>query len=354
MRAYIMFRYAAPATQYRRLLLSRLRTASAPWFLVLMWLLPVSAHSWDALGHQQSAALVFDQLSPAEQQYWSEVLRQHPRFTEDFLADMPGQIRNADSSEQQRWLFARAGYWPDIARGIPDAARAQFNRPNWHWIDGRWVRADVPRQGNVYLHMAPLADINGLSDQQIRQDRISDNVLTALVSAEAALHQPLSNADSSKQAELAVALCWYLHLGADIHQPLHAGALYHDEHLPDGDRGGNLVRLTTQGNLHALWDQALRGSSPEQLTAAFERLDARQVGQGFTPGTWLMESREFLHEDVYTRPVKVQIAETAADSDRVTVTLEEEYRPRMQAISLQRIAQSAARLAQTLKAMDLP
>ena len=67
-----------------------------------------------------------------------------------------------------------------------------------------------------------------------------------------------------------------------------------------------------------------------------------------------MESREFLHEDVYTRPVKIQIAETAADSDRVTVTLEEEYRPRMQAISLQRIAQSAARLAQTLKAMDLP
>ncbi|WP_082866470.1 S1/P1 nuclease [Pseudohongiella nitratireducens] len=331
-----------------------LKALPALCIMALTFLLSAPAHSWDALGHERSAALVFDQLTEQEQDYWVAVLRHHPRFAEDFLSAMPERLRDADNKDQQRWLFARAGYWPDIARGIPDAARAQFNHPNWHWIDGRWVRADVPLQGNVYLDGTFLPDINGPSDSRIRESRLSDNVLTALITSESILKQPLDSANAQQQAELAIALCWYLHLGADIHQPLHAGASYHGTHFPEGDRGGNMVRLATRGNLHSLWDQALRGSSWEQLLSVFEQLDPQPSAQGFIPGTWLLESREFLHADVYTAPIKNQVLETPANTDEVTVSIEDDYRNRMQEISLQRVALSAARLAGALKAMGLP
>lgn len=309
------------------------------------------ANSWDQLGHEQSAGLVFDQLTAQEQNYWSDVLRHHPRFEQDFLAAMPNDIAGSDPRAQQRWLFARAGYWPDIARGLPDAARREFNRPDWHWIDGRWVRPDVPRQGNVYLDIPAMSDINGPSDREIRHQRLSDNVLTSLVTAAAQLEQPLDQASDDERADMAVTLTWFLHLGADIHQPLHAGALYNHTHLPEGDRGGNLVQLSSRSNLHSRWDQALRGSSEQQLLSTFAQLDNEDIGESFTPGTWLKESRDYLHADVYSDAIKAQILDTPANAEDVRVNVDEAYLTRMQSIALQRIALSAARLAQALKAM---
>jgi hypothetical protein len=320
-------------------------------FVAITLLLASPARSWDRLGHERAAALVFDQLGATQQQDWIDILRHHPRFESDFLAEMPNDVANRDQHAQHRWLFARAGYWPDIARGLPDAARRAFNRPNWHWIDGRWVRQDVPRQGNVYLGMPAMSDINGPGDTAIRESRLSDNVLTALVSAAAQLEQPSHQASDEELAEMAVALCWFLHLGADIHQPLHAGALYHSGHLPEGDRGGNLLRLSSRSNLHSRWDQALRGSSWAQLLATFQQLDSDDSGYAFTPGTWLRESREALHTDVYTDAVKAQIIATPANADEVRLQVNEAYFADMQSIALQRIAISAARLAQALKAI---
>lgn len=314
--------------------------------------MPISlVQAWDELGHQQSAALAFEQLTREEQHYWIDVLRHHPRFEQDFLSAMPAALKAASQSEQQRWLFARAGYWPDVARGLPETARRQFNRPNWHWIDGRWVRSDAPRQGNVYLDSMPRPDIQGPNDQRIRQLNLSDNVMTALITAATTLEKPLPSHNAEQRADMAVALCWYLHLGADIHQPLHAGALYNETHLPEGDRGGNLIRLTSRSNLHSRWDQALRGSRRDELLSSFEQLDAQQVGTDFSPGTWLRESREILHTAVYTDAVKAQILATPANADDIRVELQDDYHSAMQSIALQRIALSAARLAAHLKTL---
>ena len=77
-------------------------------------------------------------------------------------------------------------------------------------------------------------------------------------------------------AERAIALCWYLHLVGDLHQPLHAVALATEE-LPDGDRGGNLIRVTHNGsetNLHSFWDQRLGGY---QSGATINRVIERAV-----------------------------------------------------------------------------
>ena len=59
----------------------------------------------------------------------------------------------------------------------------------------------------------------------------------------------------------AIALCWYLHLMGDLHQPLHCASWFSAE-FPgnDGDRGGNGVAIQPHGapvKLHSFWDGLL-------------------------------------------------------------------------------------------------
>ncbi|CAK8994036.1 unnamed protein product [Durusdinium trenchii] len=58
-------------------------------------------------------------------------------------------------------------------------------------------------------------------------------------------------------------LRWVIHLVGDIHQPLHSADGYFDDarlgHLPQGDRGGNLIPVISDcgaNNLHFYWDSA--------------------------------------------------------------------------------------------------
>jgi S1/P1 nuclease len=53
----------------------------------------------------------------------------------------------------------------------------------------------------------------------------------------------------------AVMLAWLFHDVGDIHQPLHSSALFSARLFREGDRGGNSIRSSQSGNLHALWDQ---------------------------------------------------------------------------------------------------
>ena len=59
-------------------------------------------------------------------------------------------------------------------------------------------------------------------------------------------------------------LSWLLHLVGDIHQPLHSVARFPNAH-PNGDRGGNEVKLTDGSNLHTFWDDVLGSSETTQF-----------------------------------------------------------------------------------------
>src|SRR5262249_47503449 len=48
-------------------------------------------------------------------------------------------------------------------------------------------------------------------------------------------------------------LSWLLHLIGDVHQPLHSTTRV-SASKPDGDDGGNGVKLTSPANLHRYWD----------------------------------------------------------------------------------------------------
>jgi hypothetical protein len=77
------------------------------------------------------------------------------------------------------------------------------------------------------------------------------NAVSAIKEAEADLHSDSDN--FSKGFSLRI----LLHVVADLHQPLHAASQYSVTH-PQGDKGGNLVRLAKNPlarNLHQYWDK---------------------------------------------------------------------------------------------------
>ncbi|MDQ2745771.1 MAG: S1/P1 nuclease, partial [Acidobacteriota bacterium] len=74
-------------------------------------------------------------------------------------------------------------------------------------------------------------------------------------------------------ADKAVALAWVLHLGGDVHQPLHDSARV-TKYDPKGDQGGNLFIVSPKGakgedrvSLHYFWDSIIGRNIPRQNDA---------------------------------------------------------------------------------------
>ncbi|MEX0738679.1 MAG: S1/P1 nuclease [Pseudohongiella sp.] len=301
------------------------------------------AQAWDATGHRLTVYVAYESLTPAQRSHWLEVLRQHPRYDDDFLGEMPGHIRTASNNEQARWLLGQAAVWPDLARGLPDAIRSRYNRPDWHWINGAWVRDEAETQGNLYIDTAPLPDIAGQPASNSQHASHADNVLTAL---ERSYWQLEHDTDAEQRA---LALCWTLHLIGDIHQPLHTGGLVSARLFPDGDRGGNAIRIGNS-NLHAVWDQALRGprlddSLPELIGLATSLPD----NNVFEPTRWLQESRSILLRQVYPASVidNVRRSENTGDNPG-SIALSNRYRDTMTTTAAIRIAEAGVRISKTL------
>jgi hypothetical protein len=326
------------------------RTASLLSLTILLAVVAGPVIAWDATGHRLTAYVAFDEMSSAQQNYWAQLLSAHPRFDEDFLQLMPAAVQNSSAGEQNRWLLGQAAYWPDIARGLPYQDERRFNRPNWHWIDGAWVRDETVIQGNVYVEMAPFPDIIGRPTETITEEHHADNVVTAL---EYALHQ-LHN--SSDDAERAVALCWVLHLIGDMHQPLHTGALVSPQLYPQGDRGGNDT-LVNNSNLHAVWDNALSGPpltiTLQQLLSLRDKFRDDTRFDATAPTRWLQESREILQEDVYSPVMLESVRRGERSGERpARADLPGPYENTMREISAERVVQAGLRIHAALAAIQ--
>ncbi|MEX1197648.1 MAG: S1/P1 nuclease [Pseudohongiellaceae bacterium] len=324
------------------------RAALLPVFSAAILLSSASAIAWDATGHRVSAGLAWDRLSETQREQLLTLLSAHPRFDEDFRGAMPAPVRQASTAEQQRWLFGQAAVWPDVARGLPDSIVDRYNRPDWHWIDGALVRGQAQRQGNIYLGVARRPDITGADA------RAADNVLGALERAWRELQ-----ATDTPETERALALSWFLHLTADLHQPLHSGALFAPGPLQDGDRGGNSIRVA-QGhegnNLHALWDRALHSPEPEGRLQRLRRQRetmAPDIDTTWAPTRWLAESRDLLHEQVYPPALRTTIEQRISRDQNVPVfDPSVGYLTTMQRTARQQVIRAAERMAAALADLE--
>jgi hypothetical protein len=278
---------------------------------VCFLLLAPHALAWNAAGHRLTAAIAWQQISPASQDFVAAALSAHP--------DHARWAERAHSAEPAA-IFAEAATWPDDIRSDPrfhDDAHAEPNLPlpgfsdtarhkNWHYVD-------LDRHGQA---------VRGEADRQI--ERLSE------------LLRSTRNID-----EISYALPWLLHLVADIHQPLHVGN--------EDDDGGTTVEIENPfnkrlpvSNLHRYWDDLpgppwLRSKRLDK--AMLRLLDTHPAPRQGDVVLWRNESHALL---ALTYPL--------AAGDRLPIVTEE-FNREAHEIADRRIVEAGYRLGRLLEAI---
>jgi hypothetical protein len=273
-----------------------MRKSTAVILILLLIIPPRACFAWSEGGHHLIAAIAFSLLTNQEQADLLDVLKQHPRYAEDFVP--PEKLANEE--ERTRWLVGRAGYWPDVARKQP-----KYHRSTWHYelgptiVLGNADGIEVPqRPGSLPLDAT-------LETQDL------------YLSQAVELCRKVLSDKSQPAGDRAIALCWIGHLVADAHQPCHAGSLYMEKVFvkKDGDRGANSIPTKQRQNMHALWDQLLGDEFAQrtnrrrfaEITSSPQLTEigriAVSIPGGLDPLVWLGESRKAAIEHVYTPEV---------------------------------------------------
>jgi len=315
------------------------RTAVIALSLVLF---AVPAAAWNDTAHMVIAVAAYDALPASAQATAGAVLRAHPRFAQDFQARLPGALRTASATQQDRWYFALASTWPDLARHFDHVSNtverehlvASYNRGRWHYIN----LPTYLRQADAVLAIPvpSMTPPNALED--------AGNLVQALGAARAVLCKP-----DSSPASRALALSWLLHLLGDLHQPLHTTALYAVGIFPAGDRGGNDLGVRGATNLHALWDGGLGGDRRFRAVTrqAAQLKDNAREGGPLHFAAWAAESREIAASVAYAPSLRQAIA-ASPEGQPIRLHLDASYREAMRATVQTQVALAAARTAQVV------
>ncbi len=214
------------------------------FFLFSIIVVSVSrALAWDDTGHKLTAYIAWEQMTPQARDAVIKVLLNAPEDSDlsvFYLQD------SRSAAAKQRELFMIASTWADIVRDKKFKDRnAKYHHGTWHYLDTFF------RNTNGRVELVPELE----SDKENAVERLF------------AFDKVLRNASASN-ADKAIALAWVLHVGGDIHQPLHASARVTDVE-PKGDQGGNLFELSPKDtpredkvNLHWFWDSIVGRNIP--------------------------------------------------------------------------------------------
>lgn len=203
--------------------------------LVVVLVLASPAFAWDSIGHKLSAYIAWRQMTPATREKVIKILLNAPEDS-DLSALYPQDARSEAARQQE--LFMIAAYWSDIVRDRKFKNRSEkYHHGNWHYSDTFWKMEN----GQLKIVENPSEDGGKAVEKLFDFEKI------------------LKDKDKS-DADKAIAIAWVLHLGGDIHQPLHTSARITDLE-PKGDQGGNTFLLSpkdapreNQMNLHWYWD----------------------------------------------------------------------------------------------------
>lgn len=302
-------------------------------------------------GHRIIAEIAWQQMRPGQRAYCVALLKQHPRWKEDFLDNLPDNLKRGEQADRDHWLFLHASVWPDITYRFKGRLREQYHRGPWHYV-------------NYPIYLEP-ADASRIDLSRVNRatkfkgefrDDSKLNVMQAIQANLAGLADP-ARSDSQR----AVHLCWVMHLVGDSHQPLHSAAMFTPNVFPRGCRGGNSIRLAGKGNLHSLWDRLLPfettlggiGSATEKILREAGK-HGPDAAQSLSPAAWIQESFGYADEFGYTRDVRasVALAEQEAipneESEEVIFRPSEAYSRTAGHIARRRAVEAGFRLAAVL------
>jgi hypothetical protein len=297
-------------------------------------LIATSAHAWSEAGHRIISSIAFRQLTPAEQAKFVAILKQHPRFAQDFQGKMPEGL---DEKEQAEFFFQQAGIWPDLARAFK-GEDSKYDHGTWHYINWpHWLtntdKAAMESKLKVNLSLeppaAPAKDMNVIQTIRLARRMVVDK--------------------STPDSEKAVISCWLFHCVDDIHQPLHSTAMFSQTLFPKGDRGGNSVKTKQKDDLHALWDQFL-GNKAQYRTArnkaipivndAAKSMLGRKAAGNLDEREWMMESHSIAGNTVYDHEVRGHLRAHAEAKEAPELVLTERYLKTGGGVAEQRVIQA--------------
>jgi hypothetical protein len=220
-------------------------------FFVLLILsgLPSQSRAWNDRGHMTVAYVAYQRLTPQTKARVKALLEMNP-FHDRWAAAVPA---GASEEDKDMIIFMLAATWADEIKGEPgfiDDGSHGGNRPDGNPNANQNTGFD-DKQKHKYRHFIdkPFSAPDGLPLPSIPSPNAQDSI--ALFRAVLASSDP----DPLKAYDLS----WLLHLVGDIHQPLHATTRV-TSGLPDGDDGGNQVKLSCANcptNLHSFWDDLL-------------------------------------------------------------------------------------------------
>jgi hypothetical protein len=296
--------------------------------LVLLLVLSTPAYSWNNTGHMVAARLAWQKLDLGQRNKAVKTLQKHPHYEEFLSADRPNGFT------EDEWVFLRAATWPDWVR---NHHKAEYHHGTWHYIN--------------YPFVPPGSQIDAASHQPPADEK---NVVRQLGVA-------IQKVKNGTQEDQAVYLCWLLHLGGDIHQPLHSTALF-SEQFPDGDRGGNLAYVVlhegaNKTKLHPMWDGLLGKSTTASaigkvveevntLIKANPDLIKNDLENHETIESWARESFEAAKKYAYLNG-ELPLGEEEDDASDIAVA-PDDYAKNSGRIAKIQIAKAGARLATTL------
>ena len=320
--------------------------------LVAVLFFPSVAFGFSAGGHRVIAEIAWQNMSEEARLETYRVLQKHPRLQQDLLSEMPNDVRRAKDTAKARWLFQQASRWPDIARSIaPNEERRKYHHSPWHYINFP-TYLDKSHEGRINLELVNqktkrFGNYGGWANFNVIQ-ALKDNV---------AGYQDVTRTDQQR----AVNLCWVLHLVADSHQPLHATAMFTPKALPNGCRGGNLIKVTTGGNLHSLWDRLLGSDAKPNEVASRANRYVKEFGRVAKESTkqtdiceWLRESQRYAAEYAYTHELRLLIEDmdnrglAVDDDNELTFTPSENYRKTAGRLAQRRAVEAGLRTAEIL------
>jgi hypothetical protein len=245
---------------------------------------------------------------------------------------MPYGPRSEEAKRADYFIFVPT--WADLLgnRAFP-VRYEKYHKSNWHYSDTYWRSVD----GKVVV--------------------ITDRQPDGLGTAKLKEFDQLMRDPAAKDADKAIAIAWFLHIGGDLHQPLHTSGR-HTDREPEGDRGGNMFLLTPEGtkredqvNLHWFWDSIVGRNIPFQ-TFHSEQDYIRTVAESMMLKYPFESVRPNLMLGNYDGLQKESFALANTDVFRADLkrfeTPPDAYRRNAYAIAEQRLSLAGYRLGETL------
>jgi S1-C subfamily serine protease len=278
-----------------------------------------SAHAWNEFGQRLIGSIAYRQLSEQQQAKVVAILTKHPRFADDFQAQVPDGLKDTEKDE---WLFQQACVWPDLVATLPENERKKYDHPAWHRIlvqfsfgrENREAFADKPRPNTL------------MSRPDAARDDL--NVVQVVRLARHLLATP----DTSDEQK-AVMLCWLFHGVGEIHHPLNCYMIRGAKAYQDGDDAGKAFEVEGGGTLQDVWfklkDEDL---SFDGVRKAAIRTDHQIVALGSAPVTnldeisWVSESQQLARFQMYSPEFDTQIRSQLKSGNRQPFKLSDTYR----------------------------